>query len=766
SFCSIFGHADGWDWLLMCLGLIGTVGDGISMPFMLLFTSSLFNSYGKSGQSFRNDVSGTIDKNVLDLCYIALALWGACFLEGYCWTRTAERQASRMRARYLKAVMRQDVGYFDVHVASMAEVIESVSTDSLVIQGVISEKFPIFMMNLSTFLGAYVTGFILYWRLAVVGFPFVVLLIVPGMIYGRALINIAVKMKEEYNKASGVVEQAVSSIRTVYSFVGEAATIDSYSSTLGGTVKLGLKQGLAKGLAIGTNGITFAIWSFLAYYGSRLVMYHGAEGGTVFAVVTSITIGGIALGSGLSNVKYFSEASTAAERISEMIKRVPSIDSDSAEGQVLGSVRGEVELKRVRFAYPSRPESLIFSDFSLRIPAGKMVALVGASGSGKSTVIALLQRFYDPSGGEIRLDGAAIDKLRLKWLRSQMGLVSQEPAMFATTIKANILFGKEDAPMEEIVEAAKASNAHNFILQLPQGYDTQVGEGGIQISGGQKQRIAIARAIIKSPKILLLDEATSALDSESERIVQEALDEVAVGRTTIAIAHRLSTIRHADLIAVIHDGQVAEIGSHDDLAANPQGLYTGLLRLQQMENPQNSAIPADGHANDAEVERVSIVSTSRRLSDIGSSREAKEEPASSSSAAIEVPSFKRLLAMNSPEWKQAALGCLGASLFGMVQPVYAFALGSMISVFFLTDHRVIEDRVRIYSLCFLGLAIFSMTINVVQHYNFAYMGEQLTKRLREKVMYKVLTFEVGWFDKEENSTGSVCSRLAKDANVV
>lgn len=176
----------------------------------------------------------------------------------------------------------------------------------------------------------------------------------------------------------------------------------------------------------------------------------------------------------MSNLKYFSEASAAAERVREVIKRVPKIDSDNMEGQILQNVSGEVEFRHIAFAYPSRPESIIFEDFNLRVPAGKSVALVGGSGSGKSTVIALLQRFYDPLGGAILLDGVAIDKLQLKWLRSQMGLVSQEPALFATSIKENILFGKEDASMEQVIEAAKASNAHNFISQLPEGYDTQV----------------------------------------------------------------------------------------------------------------------------------------------------------------------------------------------------------------------------------------------------------------------------------------------------
>ncbi|XP_019185748.1 PREDICTED: ABC transporter B family member 15 [Ipomoea nil] len=767
----IFNHADGVDLVLMSLGVVGAIGDGISMPIMLLVTSKILNNLGGASALTADTFSHRINKNSLALCLLACAQWVACFLEGYCWTRTAERQASRLRIRYLKAVLRQDVGYFDLHVTSTADVIDSVSSDSIVIQDVISEKVPVFLMNVSTFVGAYVVGFMMIWRLAIVGFPFIVVLVIPGLMYGRALMGIARKMREEYSKASYIIEQAISSIRTVYSFVGETKTIENYSTALQGTVKLGLKQGLAKGLAIGSNGIVFAIWSFMSYYGSRLVMYHGAQGGTVFAVGAAIAIGGLALGSALSNLKYFSEASTAGKRIMEVIKRVPKIDSDSTEGQILDNVAGEVEFKNVEFAYPSRPESIILKDFSLRIPAGKTVALVGGSGSGKSTVVALLQRFYDPLGGEILLDGVAIDKIQLKWLRSQMGLVSQEPALFATTIKENILFGKEAAAMEEVIGAAKASNAHNFISQLPEGYDTQVGERGVQMSGGQKQRIAIARAIIKAPRILLLDEATSALDSESERVVQEALDEAAIGRTTIIIAHRLSTIRNADLIAVVQNGQVKEIGSHDHLIEDENGLYSSLVRLQQTATVAPPQLTVDAHNSSSR--RLSMVSRSSSANSFTHSRRGLEKNDDSvvsgnggEEEKLPVPSFRRLLAMNLPEWRQATMGSIGAILFGGVQPVYAFAMGSMISVYFLPSHDEIKEKTRIYALFFLGLAVFSFLINILQHYYFAAMGEHLTKRIRERMLSKMLTFEIGWYDKDENSTGAICSRLAKDANVV
>ncbi|XP_072085762.1 ABC transporter B family member 15 isoform X1 [Arachis hypogaea] len=783
SISSIFMHADTKDWFFMLFGLLGAIGDGLTTPLVLFITSKMMNNLG----SFSNLEGGgaftqNINKNAVALLYLACGSFVACFLEGYCWTRTGERQATRMRGRYLKAVLRQEVAYFDLHVTSTSEVITSVSNDSLVIQDCLSEKVPNFLMNASMFIGSYIVAFALLWRLAIVGFPFVVLLVIPGLMYGRTLMGLARKIREEYNQAGTVAEQAISSIRTVYSFVGENKTIGAFSDALQGSVRLGLKQGLAKGLAIGSNGVVFAIWSFMSYYGSRLVMYHAAQGGTVFAVGAAIALGGLALGAGLSNVKYFSEAITAGERIIEVIKRIPKIDSDNMVGEILENVLGEVELDHVEFAYPSRPDNMILSDFSLKIPAGKTVALVGGSGSGKSTVISLLQRFYDPIGGEIRVDGVPIKKMQLKWLRSQMGLVSQEPALFATSIKENILFGREDASEQEIVEAAKASNAHNFISQLPQGYDTQVGERGVQMSGGQKQRIAIARAIIKKPRILLLDEATSALDSESERVVQEALDKAAVGRTTVIIAHRLSTVQNADLIAVVQNGKVVEIAPHQTLIQNDAGIYASLVHLQASKNnnEQDDTVVLPPPTHPSSISNSDIHNTSsRRLSLVSRSSSANSVARVASCAGDDddvekivednnfaVPSFRRLLALNLPEWKQACLGCMSAVLFGAVQPIYAFSMGSMISVYFLTDHDEIKRKTMIYALCFLGLAVFSLIVNVLQHYNFAYMGEYLTKRVRERMLSKILTFEVGWFDQDENSTGAVCSRLAKEANVV
>lgn len=281
----------------------------------------------------------------------------------------------------------------------------------------------------------------------------------------------------------------------------------------------------------------------------------------------------------------------AAAKLYETIDRVPTIDSASDKGLKPETCIGEITLNHVKFNYPSRPNVPIVKDLSITFPAGHTVALVGASGSGKSTIISLVERFYDPLEGSIKLDGVELRDLNVRWLRSQIGLVSQEPTLFATTIAGNVAHGlintkwehvSDDEKMKLIKEACIKANADGFITKLPMGYETMVGERGFLLSGGQKQRIAIARAIVSDPRILLLDEATSALDTQSEGVVQNALDKAAAGRTTITIAHRLSTIKDAGCIYVMGDGLVLESGTHSELLANENGAYARLVNAQRL----------------------------------------------------------------------------------------------------------------------------------------------------------------------------------------
>lgn len=273
----------------------------------------------------------------------------------------------------------------------------------------------------------------------------------------------------------------------------------------------------------------------------------------------------------------FMKAVGASERVFELIEREPKIKPEG--GTIIPSLSGSVCFRNVGFTYPSRPDVVVLRDIDLQLDPGKIVALVGPSGGGKSTIINLLEKFYLPTKGSIFIDGQDLKTIDPVWLHQQIGIVSQGPCLFSTTIRSNIAYGRQDATLEEIIEAAKVANAHDFISKFPDGYETVVGERGVMLSGGQKQRIAIARSILKDPKILLLDEATSDLDAESEFLVQEALDRIMRGRTTLVVAHRLSTVRNANLILVISEGQIAEQGNHNTLMQR-DGVYAQLVSHQ------------------------------------------------------------------------------------------------------------------------------------------------------------------------------------------
>jgi ATP-binding cassette, subfamily B (MDR/TAP), member 1 len=298
-----------------------------------------------------------------------------------------------------------------------------------------------------------------------------------------------------------------------------------------------------------------------------------------------------------------------------------------------------------------------------------------------------------------------------------------------------------------------------------------VGERGVQMSGGQKQRIAIARAILMSPKILLLDEATSALDTESEHLVRKAFEQASVGRTSIVVAHRLSNIQNADMIVVMKSGEVKEQGSREELIANENSLYSSLVRLQKIKYPGRAEEVHETGSTYCSMGQSSSKSMSKRFSSAIRSYSARSMGDASHDDNTEnpnfpAPSFRRLLMLNAPEWKQALMGSFCAVLFGSIQPVYAYVMGIMFSVYFLTDHAEIKEQTRIYTLVFVALAVVSLFLNIGQHYNFGAMGEYLTKRIREKMLTKILTFEVGLFDHDKNSSGAICSQLANDASVV
>ena len=445
-----------------------------------------------------------------------------------------------------------------------------------------------------------------------------------------------------------------------------------------------------------------------------------------------------------------------------MIDRKSAISDQPSAARAADAppLEGRVELRGVVFAYPSRPTAMVMQGTELTIPAGRSMALVGSSGSGKSTVVALVQRFYDPLAGAVLIDGVDLREMDLSWVRRHMGMVSQEPALFSGTIRQNILYGKQDATEAELAAAAAAANAAEFISRLPHGFDTQTGERGVQLSGGQKQRVAIARAILRNPRILLLDEATSALDSESERVVQEALDKLIAqgGRTSVIIAHRLSTIRDCDCIAVMAKGAVVEQGSHAELAANSGGAYASLLRAQhgQVDEIEMEVAEADGRPPREEETEVVEVAASKE----GAEASEGAEKAKEAEAEVKIP-FSRLWALGKSKAILLPLGIFGSMVNGAIMPSFALALASIIAAFYL-PHDQLKVEVDKWCLIFLGIAVGSLLALMLQMWALGIIGAELANNARKQCFAQIVRMEAAWFDKEENSSGRLATRLEED----
>jgi len=396
-------------------------------------------------------------------------------------------------------------------------------------------------------------------------------------------------LEAAHAKATQLAGEAIANVRTVAAFNSEKKIVGLFTSNLETPLRRCFWKGQISGSGYGIAQFAlYASYALGLWYASWLVKHGISDFSKTIQVFMVLMVSANGAAETLTLAPDFIKGGRAMRSVFDLLDRRTEIEPDDPDATpVPDHLRGEVELKHVDFSYPSRPDMSVFRDLSLRARAGKTLALVGPSGCGKSSVIALIQRFYDPTSGRVMIDGKDIRKYNLKSLRRHIAVVPQEPCLFATTIYENIAYGHDSATEAEIIEAATLANAHKFISSLPDGFKTFVGERGVQLSGGQKQRIAIARAFVRKAELMLLDEATSALDVESERSVQEALDRACAGKTTIIVAHRLSTIRNANLIAVMDDGKVAEQGSHSQLLKNhPDGIYARMIQLQRFTNNQ------------------------------------------------------------------------------------------------------------------------------------------------------------------------------------
>ncbi|KAM5153162.1 bile salt export pump-like [Mantella aurantiaca] len=829
GFFQLFRYASSTDIIMMVVGAVCALVHGAAQPLMLFvygMMTDIFIAYEKESQILQDKnktcVNGTIiwtggshfemdnmtvecginiETEMTQFAYYYIAIGAVVLVISYfqisLWVVAAAHQIQIIRKEYFRKIMRLDIGWFDCN--SVGELNTRISDDINKINNAIADQVAIFIERISTFVFGFLIGFLGNWKLTLV-----IVAVSPLIGIGAGLMALAVarltgRELNAYAEAGSVADEVLSSIRTVAAFGGEKRETERYDKNLVAAQAWGIRKGTIIGFFQGYMWcIIFLCYSLAFWYGSKLVIdTKELTPGSLLQVFFGILVAAMNLGQASPCLEAFASGRAAATTIYETIEKKPIIDCMSEEGHKLDQVKGDIEFHNVNFHYPSRPEVKILSHLNISIKPGETTAFVGPSGSGKSSAVQLIQRFYDPTDGKVTIDGHDIRTLSIQWLRSLIGVVEQEPVLFATTIAENIKYGREGLTMDDIIKAAKEANAYNFIMDLPQKFDTLVGEGGGQMSGGQKQRIAIARALVRNPRILLLDMATSALDNESEAIVQEALDKVRSGRTTISIAHRLSTVRTADIIVGFDGGRAVEMGTHEELLKK-KGVYFTLVTMQSQsttpekvtdENPDIQRTFSRGSYQSSFRNSLRLRTKSQlsnlfpdALSGTGSG------PSSILSSEIDETELQdnaeiqkegkrknkkgnksdviRILKYNAPEWPYLVLGSVGAAINGTLTPLYALLFSQILGTFSLPDEAEQTRQINGMCLLFVIIAAMSFITQFLQGFAFAKSGELLTRRLRRVGFQSMLGQEIGWFDDPNNSPGALTTRLATDASQV
>lgn len=718
---------------LMVLALFCAAAAGCSMPLMSIVFGTLSDSLGafQAGHLSADELSAVINAKVLYFVYIAIGIMITTYVYVAVFTYTAENSAHTLRIAYLEGVLRQDIAYFDKE--GGGSVSTRLITDTQLVQDGIGEKVPLLVMNIATFIAGFAVAFSYNWQLTLALSSALPAIIISMSFFRKFIVQYTRAGLDKYALAGNVAEEALGAIRTVTAFMAQEKMAQRYSALLLGAEVEGIKKQILFGCIFGFfQMILYGIYSLSFYFGGTLLLQGNITPGTIVTCFLSVVVGSFAVAGSSGEIQAMGFAVGAGSKLLDTVERVPTIDPYSQEGVKIEKLQGKIEVENVTFRYPARPDNIAVKNMNLVIEQGDTVALVGSSGSGKSTLVQLVERFYDPEQGRILIDGVELKTLNVNWLRQQIGYVTQEPILFKMTIWENVAHGLIGTPLESadkeiklaaVIEACKQANAHDFVSRLPEAYETQIGERGLLLSGGQKQRIAIARAIIKNPKVLLLDEATSALDTHSEKVVQDALDHAAEGRTTIVIAHRLSTIRHADKIIVMDRGVIIERGNHKSLMQVEGGFYQKLVDAQKISGTvvldESKKVDPDQiqqvvqqpeQAKAIEVSKNGVEMTVIPMESGGGSPEYTDNKAIGESA---YAVFSRVFILNLPEINYLIIGFLGCAASGCLIPVFAYIFGNVLQVFYETDATLRADA-NFWSLMFLVIAFVGLIANMMK----------------------------------------------------
>lgn len=551
--------------------IFGILSAAASSLLGLVFPQFVGQFVDKFNSTNANDLNTTIA--LLILVFFVQAIFN--FLRTYLLNVSGEGVVADLRSALYQHLLSLSNHFFENR--RTGEITSRLTSDIASVRGVVSTSLAQFVNQAVLLIGSIVLLFITNYKLTFLMLAVVPIVILAAAFFGKKIRQISTKFQDSIAKANANAEEAISGIQVVKSFASEDFETERYNEKIRESFQTAKKRALYRGLfAAGIFFSMFSAISLVLWYGGRLVFSGAITGGDLskFLLYTIFVAG--AVGAMVGLYSQFQEALGASKRIFELLDNndiIPNLDNNKK----LADIKGEIAFKKLSFSYDD--DNPVLKDISLTAKAGEITALVGPSGAGKSTLISLIPRFYDPSQGAIYLDGVDIKDIELKNLRSHIGIVPQETQLFSGTVKENIRYGRPTATDEEVYTASKAANAHEFISNFKDAYETLVGERGVKLSGGQRQRVAIARALLKNPRILILDEATSSLDSESEALVQDALERLMKGRTSFVIAHRLSTIHNADRIVVLEDGKIVQEGPHEELVKQ-KGLYKDLHDMQ------------------------------------------------------------------------------------------------------------------------------------------------------------------------------------------
>nr|QCO93567.1 ATP-binding cassette subfamily B member 1 [Chilo suppressalis] len=763
SFFTLFRFATARDKFYIVIGLLCSIAAGCTTPINTLLFAALLDAmvnYGISlfvGNPEREQFMQAVTDFAIYNCIVGAAIVILSYTATVLMNIAAYNQVYKIRQEYLKAALNQDFAYYDSH--QTGDIAAKMTGDVVKLEDGIGEKLGTFVFYQSAFVSSIIMALVKGWKLALlclISFPITLTLVgVAGLVASK----LSKKEAVASGKAGAIAEEVISAIRTVYAFSGQKKESERYESHLIDVRKINIKKGFFNGLSMGMGFLFFCIFASYAlslWFGYRLIVDDDYDVQTMIAVFFGVLMGSANFGISSTLMEVFGVARGAGAQIFNLIDNVPTINPLLDAGAKPASIAGHIELNDVAYHYPSRPDVPVLKGISLKVKRGQTVALVGHSGCGKSTIIQLISRYYDVIDGSVTVDGNDVRDLSIRWLRDQIGLVGQEPVLFNTTVRQNIRYGREDVTDEQIDAAAKQAYAHQFIVKLPKGYDTLVGERGASLSGGQKQRIAIARALVRNPGILLLDEATSALDLNSEARVQKALDRAQEGRTTIVIAHRLSTIRNVDIIYVFKDGIIVEVGNHDELMKKKSHYYD-MVMLQTQPS-------SDGK----EIEPNRLTRGISVKSDIDDEEEIEYETVDNTEpdADTKEVSFWKVLKLNAPEKRSVAAASLFSLMSGFAMPLLAVILGDFVNALANPNPEEAEAEVRRYALIFVGIGVFSGIANFITVFFYGVAGEHLTARLRKQMFEKLLQFEVAFYDNKDHSTGALCARLSGEAAAV